>query len=377
MLFVMTCLASGVARADNAPMWESPQGLAPGGPNVTVRMADEQVDIKVVEQGGNPLAVVNATFDMANDGPAATMLTGFPNSAYSALVGSDYDPVTFTPARITNFKAWTDSATFTPTSRQVTPSGQRFGSDWFVWNMSYPQGKTIAVHVAYQQQLDAGYTVDWSHVSYVLRTGALWNGPIGKATISMASDAGALMSTDPVPQQQEGGKLIWSFENFKPTQDINALYINGRGWAKLQAAQSAASAPGATSADLVSSANAVLDVVISSDRSQFTGTLYRMPPVLVNNYFLPAWAWAYAARDADPSNAAAWELLGDMASISQAGKGLGPPTCWPSEALNAYQQAADLGSSTAGDKLSSLADEFPRFNLTASMLPDCGSGAGA
>ncbi len=97
-------LASSVsgAHADNAPMWESPEGLTPGAPNVTVRMADEQVDIKVLEQNGNPTAVVNATFDMANDGLTATVLTGFPNFAYDALMGGDYDPVTFTPARITD-----------------------------------------------------------------------------------------------------------------------------------------------------------------------------------------------------------------------------------------------------------------------------------
>jgi hypothetical protein len=339
-------------------------------------MADEQVDIKVVEQGGNPFALVNATFDMANDGQTATILTGFPNYAYSALVGGDYDPVTFTPARITNFKAWTDSATFTPMSRQVTPSGQRFGSDWFVWSMLYPQGKTTAVHVAYQQQLDPGYSVGWSPVSYVLRTGALWNGPIGKARISMTSDAGALMSTDPPPHQQDGGTLVWSFENFKPTQDINAVYISANGSAKLQVAQSAASAPGATSADLVSSANAVLDVVIASDRTQWLGTLYRTPKVLVDTYFLPAWAWAYAARDADSSNAGAWELLGDMASIAQAGKGEGPPTCWPTGALSAYQRAADLGSSGAAAKMTNLRDEFAQFNLTADQLPDCGGDTG-
>jgi len=87
-------------------------------------MADEQVDIKVVEQDGKPSALVSATFDMANDGPTATILTGFPNYAYSALIGGDYDPVTFTPARITDFKAWTDGATYTPTSQQIIASGQ-------------------------------------------------------------------------------------------------------------------------------------------------------------------------------------------------------------------------------------------------------------
>ena len=373
LLLLLSLVASGEARADNAPMWESPQGLAPGAPNVTVRMADEQVDIKVLEQPGNPVAMVNATFDMTNDGPTATVLTGFPNSAYAALVGGDYDPVTFTPARISDFKASTASATFAPKSQKVIPSGQSFGNDWFVWSMVYPQGKTTAVHVSYQQQLEPGFNVSWSHVSYVLRTGALWNGSIGKATITMTSDSGALLSTDPAPGQQDGGKLVWSFENFKPTQDINAIYIKADGWSKLKAAQGTASSPGATSADLVSSGYAVLDTIVNANRSLYVGTLYRAPKVLVDNYFLPAWNWAYAARDADPSNADAWELLGDMASIAQAGKGVGPPRCWPSAALDDYQQSADLGSSSAAAKVGQLRDEFTQFDVTADMLPDCGT----
>ena len=86
-LLLLSVPASGDAHADNAPMWESPEGLAPGAPNVTVRMADEQVDVKVVEQEGKPFALVSATFDMANDGPPATILTGFPNYAYAAVGG--------------------------------------------------------------------------------------------------------------------------------------------------------------------------------------------------------------------------------------------------------------------------------------------------
>jgi hypothetical protein len=256
-------------------MWESPEGLAPGGPNVTVRMADEQVDIKVVEDGRQPLALVSATFDMANDGPTATMLTGFPNFAYSAVDG-DYDPVTFTPDRITNFKAWTDTTTFTPGLRQI--KDVRGPSSWFVWTVTYPQGKTVAVHVAYQQQLEHAYA-GWIPVSYVLRTGALWNGSINNATITMSSGAGAVLSSDLAPQQRDGSKLVWSLDNFKPTRDINGVYINSESWAKLQAAQSTASAPEANAADLVSSANAVLDVVVHSDRSEWAGlgTLYRTP----------------------------------------------------------------------------------------------------
>ena len=275
VFFVIATLlvfGSSDVHADNAPMWESPEGLAPGSPSTTVRMADEQVDLKVIEQNGNPTATVNASFDMDNDGPTVQLLTGFPDMAYSAVSG-DYDPVTFTPANIVGFRAWTDSDTYNPTQRKVD-TGRFGGSDWFVWTMTYPQGKTVQVHVSYQQKLDA-WNGSWAPVSYVLRTGALWNGPIGKATITMStSDGGTLVDADPAPQQT-GSALTWTFSNFKPVQDINATYIEAASWSKLQAAQNAASAPGASTDDLVAGVQAVLDTLMGPARSPDSfGTLY-------------------------------------------------------------------------------------------------------
>jgi hypothetical protein len=148
------------------------------------------------------------------------------------------------PSRGFKLKAWTNDATYTPKSQQIVPTGERFGSDWFVWSMTYAQGKSIPVHAAYQQQLDPGFLVGWTPASYVLRTGALWNGSIGRAAITMAFDRGAVLSGEPAPQQQEEGKLTWTFEYFKPTQDINTTYVDADFWTKLQAARSTASAPG-------------------------------------------------------------------------------------------------------------------------------------
>jgi hypothetical protein len=57
-----------VSLADNAPGYETPEGLAIGVPNPTVRMSDEQVDVKVVERGSAAIALVTATFNMLNEG---------------------------------------------------------------------------------------------------------------------------------------------------------------------------------------------------------------------------------------------------------------------------------------------------------------------
>src|SRR5579871_6339545 len=85
----LLALPVSVTLADNAPMYETPFGLEPGVKDTTVRMASEQVDVQVIERGDAAVAVVNATFNMSNSGPAVQVLTGFPNEIYDPSPGSD------------------------------------------------------------------------------------------------------------------------------------------------------------------------------------------------------------------------------------------------------------------------------------------------
>src|SRR5262249_45930095 len=206
-------------------------------------------------------------------------------------------------------------------------AGKFNGSEWFVWNMAYPQGKTVQVHVAYAQELDAGFR-GWSPVTYVLRTGALWNGPIGRATVTMSTaDGGMLVGPDPATDQRDA--LTGRFSTFTPTQDVNATYIGPANAAKLKAAQAAATAPGASASDLLASTNAVLDVLMGDGRtSGYLGSLYRQPRYLVDTYFTAAQSWTQTATDLEPANAAAWELLGDLHIIAVMGKGEGGWAGW-------------------------------------------------
>src|ERR1700716_1564864 len=53
-------LAGGPLRADDAPMQPTTEGLVPGMPGTTVRMATENVDINVNERDGGVHAIVSA-----------------------------------------------------------------------------------------------------------------------------------------------------------------------------------------------------------------------------------------------------------------------------------------------------------------------------
>jgi hypothetical protein len=360
-----------VASADNAPMWESPIGLTPGMPGTTVRMVDEEVDVQVHERGSSATAAVTATFDMLNSGPDVQMLVGFPNFAYDGLPpGSEYDPVAFSPAHITNFKAWTESETFAAGVRKVS-TGQLRGSDWFVWSMKYPRGKVTSVHIAYEQVLDTQQDASWYrpsvHVSYVLRTGALWNGTIGKAHIVFsAPDGGGFVGSSPsAAGAQSSDRIVWDFSDLKPTFDVETAYIYAQPWRELQAAALATGGSDATASDFLRAAQA-------GERLLGTSGPAGLPRAVVDQYadLTRQWAW----RGSEVDSADGWETLGDIEQFfaMPGGKNHGELACWPEAGAAAYDQALAHGSATAFEKRSDL-DRLQEFTpmLTGSPVPAC------
>jgi hypothetical protein len=372
LVVALSIWSPGVANADQAPMWESPVGLAPGAPGSRVQMSAEDVHIQVREKDDLVFASVVANFDMLSPGQNSQLLVGFPGFASEAIpsdIQQPFSPVMFQPSSITNFRASSSLGQYTASVRKVNV-GAYSQTDWFVWSMLFPASEPLRVQVAYDQQLDG--QGGWAPVSYVLRTGALWNGPIRLATITMTAESGGLIGGIPAPQSAEGG-LTWSMSNFKPTQDIDATYIRSARWRQFQPAVAAASAPQPSVSDLVNGATSVMDVMIGTDRSSpnWRRSLRGQPPVLTDRYFPLARAWAGLATEMDPSNWVAWELVGDIAAVSATDRH-GWFYCWPAAAADAYQQAAGLGSPTADVKSTELADNRAEQQRSMNDTPqDC------
>jgi hypothetical protein len=356
VVLALATTVTSVAHADQAPMWESPEGLAPGAPNTRVQMSAEDVHIQVRDKDGKAYASVDAVFDMLNPGASTQMLVGFPSFASSAIpsdISQPYSQVMFQASSLNNFRASSPLGQYVASAR-IIKVGEFSNSEWYVWSMQFPAGKPLQVHVSYDQQLD-GYS--WAWVSYVLRTGALWDGPIGRATVTMtAPDGGGLLGGDPMPETSDGS-LTWTMTNFKPTRDIDATYVPAALWAPFQRSVAAASAPTPSSGDLVDGAQAVLDVMFGRDRpsSNFRRSLRGQPSILADHYFVLARVWAQLATDMDPSNAAAWETVGDVAAMAATDR-RGGLYCWPTSAVDAYLQAAGLGSPSADSKNSEMSD---------------------
>ena len=378
---ILIVSTASVVRADNAPVYETPQGLGPGVKDTSVRMANEQVDVQVVEQGAAAVAVVNATFTMSNSGPTTQLLTGFPDADYGANGNPDLPSggYQFTSANITNFRAWTDSATFTPKQQQVS-SGQFQNEQWFVWNMSYPQGQTVPVHVAYQQHLGDQQVLgdqvnEFVDVLYVLRTGALWAGNIDDAHITFeAPNGGGFVGADGASTSADD-HIVWDFTNFKPTADVGTVYVFATPWKEMQAAEAAANQPGAQPNDYLRAAQDAI-LLLQVEAPPYGG----IPPLLANRYGSEMEQWAANAQVLNSADS--WKTLADselFASQAMGAPGAAKPgvRCWPDQAASDFQQAADLGSDSAANELANLHEggggEGNLPGDDAANLPSCGS----
>ena len=190
---VAVSLLAAPALADNAPLQPTTAGLAPGVSGTTVRMAAEKVDITVTERDGGVHAIVKASFDMFNRGPTVQLITGFPRYGSSYMVAGGF--AGFDPTQFADFQASSGSTVFQPTVQTVsgTPDiNQLAAADWYVWQMDYPGNKTTNVQVSYDQTISSPVN-GIADVSYILRTGGLWDGTIGEATVTMSTTGGAFV----------------------------------------------------------------------------------------------------------------------------------------------------------------------------------------
>ena len=390
--------APRLATADQAPFWESPVGLTPGSPSSTVRMVAENVDIEVVEIGRGVYAVVAASFDMLNSGPDIQMKVGFPNFLYDVIQeaqgpSAPLEPVTFTPANLTNFRVWSDEAEYAVTKETIKVGGRFSGSEWLVWEMSYQSGKLVHVNVSYQQRLDWEGQLEkgspWVQPMYVLRTGALWDGTIGEATITMSAPNGGVLLGGPglFSRRDENGRvqtipeegsflgadsaaeatetrLVWRLRDFKPAQDVGTTYLIAGKRGQLRDAEAALASGAPTGKDYLAAAQAALEVIgKEGPHGTPAAILERYPPLRVKE-------WAWTSNALLPDSAAIWEAAGDIEFYlaMPARKHHGELACWPANAADAYQLAVVLGSPTAAAKLASLA-EARDFRLQMSLPP--------
>ncbi len=97
---------------------------------------------------------------------------------------------------------------------------------WWVWTMDFEPQKNVTIEVSYFQGLEASIENDkhMLYATYILRSGSLWKGPIGKAEIVTT-----LHGLDPAearftwpPDKTEGSRFFWTLTNIEPDRDFIA-----------------------------------------------------------------------------------------------------------------------------------------------------------
>jgi hypothetical protein len=158
---------------------------------------------------------VECVFYLHNAGAERDVLVGFPEDPWADGAGSDGGPFIF-------FRSYLDGHEL-PASRQeekLPHGGSRF---WWTKSVHFPAGTTVAIRNEYAAQ--PGHEGVFSPLpecvlTYILWTGASWDGPIGSADIVITvvdPDPHYDLRATPDGFSRSGNAFKWHFENFEPT----------------------------------------------------------------------------------------------------------------------------------------------------------------
>ncbi|MGE5550138.1 MAG: YARHG domain-containing protein [Bacteroidota bacterium] len=171
------------------------------------------------EKGGN--VRVEALFILSNTGEARTVTVGFPEeSGYSPEETDEQFPT------IMNFTATVDGVPVGTVRQTLREPNEDFAFDWaYLWRVRFGKGETRVIRNTYDYK-PAFDSIGLHTVRYILRTGALWAGPIGRIDIVVRSPIPVpWMAFVPYPEEYSH----FHAANWEPDRDIDLSY---RFWSK-------------------------------------------------------------------------------------------------------------------------------------------------
>ena len=160
---------------------------------------------------------VECVFYLHNAGAERDVLVGFPEDPSADGAGSDGGP-------FVSFRSYVDGKEL-PALRQEEKfpgGGSRF---WWTKSVHFPAGKTVAIRNEYAARpAHSGVfePMPQSGLTYILWTGASWEGRIGSADIVITvadPDGNYDLRATPGGFSRSGNEFKWHFENFEPSSD--------------------------------------------------------------------------------------------------------------------------------------------------------------
>lgn len=228
----LLCFVGLAARPDIAPdpVQRLGESLAPRSPTA-IEMSSETVRLALDED----TARVEAVFTLHNTSSNSEDLdVGFPTAAqpanYSWSSREGLKVTEWGPSTIRDFSARVDGREV-KAEPKTSPNSQSVRG-WLCWPMAFGGGQTHTVEVRYEVATRDDAYSDPSpllnrQMTYILKTGAGWKGPIGEAVVilDLSKIPGENISrAAPEPTRKDPGSWTWRFKDFKPSADVLIQY---------------------------------------------------------------------------------------------------------------------------------------------------------
>lgn len=258
-------LRAAPAPADIAPDPEYGTSLAPWGP-CGVRMADEHVTIRLEKER----VLVKAAFTLVNGDKPARLRVGFPDTVTSSRWSSDVsEPPEPGDPKLLEFRARVDGQEQAVTPRyyqekvgplergelaeafrakeraleqaatpeekarlqkEIEQARETYGwwssAGWLTWQMDFAAGATRTVEVTYRTSYRGAYRRELlgaAGFDYILKTGAFWDGVIGRALVDVELGEGlvhAQVDLEPAGAVKTSTGWRWDWKDLEPTFDV-------------------------------------------------------------------------------------------------------------------------------------------------------------
>lgn len=224
--FLLLPLASPArVMADAAPLRTLGPTLQPVA-ETRVRMESERIEISLrpgpVKRPWEVEAEVQVLFRFLPEADEK-MEAGFPLQPRPRTAGQDSAP-------IRDFAVRAGGADLPHQVRRVEWDG--VSSDWAVWPLSFRKGEVQEVLVRYTVPVEPQGKGPWGEMSldYILRTGAYWAGPIGRAEAIVRSARPILpddlTAATTAGWQLQDGALYWDWRDLEPDFDLSVRFRN-------------------------------------------------------------------------------------------------------------------------------------------------------
>ena len=221
LLGLITITADDVKADVGVPPAQPASSLSPGEIDTEVQMVSEDVEIVIHEETSD--ASVTADFQMRNNGEEDEAIeVWFP---FGERLTYSKGP---SQIAVHDFQAWVDGEK----QEIAIENSDEFQIFWAHWPVAFPAGDQVNIKVSYTVDVDRQSGPGrFDHYSYILETGAGWQGAIGEALITIQAPyplrelddylGAPAFFASPAGYVVSGSSVQWDLLDLEPTAADN------------------------------------------------------------------------------------------------------------------------------------------------------------